>query len=134
MLPWEGGRDWSPGLQPPTNSPDDGEHGVEVLALSTMESYLDEMLDSLHALELVGLPGHLRRHPEGFLVDDLLEALEAKRARLGLELEQVVDVLGGLDGAEEFEGTHGELRGYFHGGQLEEGDLAFTKKVLGVLV
>src|SRR4029434_4549440 len=36
-------------------SPDNGEHGVEVLALAAVQRDLDEVLDDLHALELVGL-------------------------------------------------------------------------------
>lgn len=58
-------------------SPDDGKHGVEVLALAAVQGDLDEVLDGLHAFELVGLPRHLCGHPEGLVVDGLLEALQA---------------------------------------------------------
>lgn len=99
-----------------------------------MQGDLDEVLDGLHALELVGLPRHLGGHPEGLVVDGLLEALEAGRAGLGAQLEQVLDVLGGLDGAEELEGPHGELRSDLHRAELQQGDLALAQEVLGVLV
>ena len=87
-------------------SPDDGKHGVEVLAFAAVQGDLDEVLDGLHALELVGLPRHLGGHPEGLVIDCLLEALQAGRARLGAQLEQVVDILSGLDGTEKFKGPH----------------------------
>lgn len=115
-------------------SPDNGKHGVEVLALAAVQGDLDEVLDVLHALELVGLPRHLRGHPEGLMVDGLLKALEAGRACLGAQFEQVIDVLCGLDGTKELKGTHGELGGYFHCAELQEGDLAFPEEVLGILV
>lgn len=99
-----------------------------------MQGDLDEVLDDLHALQLVWLPRHLRCHPEGFVVDRLLEALEADRAHLGAQLEQVVDVLGGLDGAEQFKRSHGELGGHLHSAELQQGDLAFSKEVLGILI
>lgn len=99
-----------------------------------MQGNLDEMLDGLHAFELVWLPRHLRGHPEGLVVDGLLEALQAGRARLGAQLEQVLDVLRGLDGAEKFKSPHGELRGHLHRAELQQGDLAFAQEVLGVLV
>lgn len=114
--------------------PDDSKHGVEVFALSTVQGDLDEVLDDLHALELVGLSHHLCCHPEGFVVDGLLEALEADGAHLGAQLEQVVDVFGGLDGAEKFKRSHGELGGHLHGAELQQGDLTFSEEVLGILI
>lgn len=57
--------------------PDDGKHGVEILALAAVQCNLDEVLDGLHALELVGLPCDLGGHPEGLVVDGLFESLEA---------------------------------------------------------
>lgn len=84
------------------------------------------MLYDLHALELVGFPYHLGCHPEGLMVDGLLEALEADRACLGAQLEQVVDVFGGLDGTEKFKGSHGELGGHLHRAELQQSDLAFS--------
>lgn len=114
--------------------PDDGEHGVEVLALAAVQGDLDEVLDGFHTFELVGLPRHLRGHPEGLVVDGLLEALQAGRARLGAQLEQVVDVFGWLDGTEKFKSSHGELSGNLHCTELQQRDLAFSQEVLSVLV
>lgn len=114
--------------------PDDGKHGVEVLALATVQGDLDEVFDVLHPFELVGLPRHLCGHPEGLVVDGLLKAFQAGRARLGAQLKQIVDVFGGLDGAEELEGPHGELRGDLHCAELQQRDLAFSQEVLSVLV
>ena len=118
----------------PSVSPDDGEHGVEVLALAAVQRDLDEVLDGLHAFELVRLSRHLRGHPEGLVVNGLLEALQAGRARLGAQLEQVVDVFCGLDGTEEFKSPHGELSGHLHCTELQQRDLAFSQEVLSVLV
>lgn len=81
-------------------TPNDGKHGAEVLALPAVQSNFDEMLYSLHAFELIGLPRHLCGHPEGLVVDGLLKTLQAGRAQLRSQLKQVVDVLCGLDGAE----------------------------------
>lgn len=115
-------------------SPDDGKHGTEVLALAAVQGYLDEVLDDLHAFELVRFPRHLRRHPKGLVVNCFLEALEAGGAGLRAQLEKVVDVFGGLDGAEKFKGPHGELRGHLDGAELQQRDLSFPKEVLGILV
>lgn len=115
-------------------SPDDGKHGAEVLALPAVQGDLDEVLNDLHAFELVGLPRHFCSHPEGLVVDGLLEALQAGRTRLGAQLEQVVDVLCRLDGAEQFKRAHGELRGNLHCAELQQGDVALSQEVLSVLV
>lgn len=63
-------------------SPDDGKHGAEVLALAAVQGNFDEVLYSLHTFELIGLPRHFCGHPEGLVVDGLLETLQAVRARL----------------------------------------------------
>ena len=128
--------------------PDDGEHGVEVLALAAVQGDLDEELDGLHALHGVGLTQDFRGHPERLLVDDLLELLEvaatataaaaatrdATASGVAHQLEEVLHVLGGLDVAEEVEVAHGELGGQLHGAQLQQADLALAQQLLRILV
>ena len=115
-------------------SPDDCKHGVKILALSTVQSYLDEMLNDLHPLQLVYLPQNLRCYPKRLLVDDFLERLQVGTAGFWFELEQVIDVLGGLDVSEKLEVAHGELRGHLHGAELQQRDLALPQQLLCVLV
>ena len=67
--------------------PDDREHGVKILALPAVQSYLDEMLDDLHPLQLVRLPQNLRGYPERLLVNDFLEFLQVGAAGFRPELE-----------------------------------------------
>ena len=58
---------------PPTHTlPDDGKHGVEVLALSAVQGDLDEEFDNLHPLQSVALLQDFRGNPESLLVDHLL--------------------------------------------------------------
>lgn len=99
-------------------SPDDGKHWVEVLALAAVQGDLDEVLDGLHALELVGLPRHLCGHPEGLVIDGLLKALQASWACLGAQLEQVIYIFSGFDGTEKFKGPHWELSSHLHRTEL----------------
>lgn len=120
--------------KPMCRSPDDGEHGVEVLALAAVQGNLDKVLDDLHPLQLVGLAHDLRSYPEGFLVDHLLELLQIIRASLRLELEEVVDVLGGFDLAEELEIPHRELCGHLHCAELQQGDVTLPQEVLCIFV
>ena len=61
-------------------SPDDRKHGVKILALPTVQSYLDEMLNDLHPLQLVCLPQNLRCYPKRLLVNDFLECLQVGTA------------------------------------------------------
>lgn len=115
-------------------SPDDGKHGAEVLAFTAVQGNFDEVLYSLHSFELIGLPCHLSGHPEGLVVDGLLKTLQAGRAWLWSQLEQIVDVLSWLDGAEQFESSHWELRGNLHRTELQQRNLAFSQEILSILV
>lgn len=72
--------------------PDDGEHGVEILALSAVQRDLDEVLDGLHSLQGVGLLQDLRSDPEGLLVDHLLKLLQVTTSHRRVQLEQVVHI------------------------------------------
>lgn len=67
--------------------PDDCKHGVKILALPAVQSYLDEMLNGLHPLQLVRLPQNLRGYPERLLVNDLLEFLQVGTAGFRSELK-----------------------------------------------
>jgi len=75
-------------------SPDDGEHGVEVLALPAVQGDLHVVLDGLHPLQGAGLLQDLRGDPEGLLVDHLLKLLQVPAPQRRVQLEQVVHVPG----------------------------------------
>lgn len=77
--------------------PDDGEHGVEILALSAVQRDLDEVFDGLHSLQGVGLLQDLRGDPEGLLVYHLLELLQVTTSHRRVQLEQVVHIPAGED-------------------------------------
>lgn len=56
--------------------PDNGEHGVEVLALSAVQGDLDEVLDGLHSLQSIGFFQDLRGHPKCLLVYHLFKLFQ----------------------------------------------------------
>lgn len=114
--------------------PDYGEHGVEVLALATVEGDLDEVLDGLHSLKCVGFLEYFCSYPEGLLIDELLKLLQVSISRSWFQLEEVVHVLCGLDAAEELKVSHGELGGHLQGVELKQVHLALLQELLGVVV
>ena len=61
-----------------------------------MNSYLDELLDDLCPPADVALRDDLRDYPHHLGVDQLPEAGQVGGAEAGLQLEQLVDVLGWL--------------------------------------
>lgn len=63
------------------SSPDDSKHGVEVLALSAVQSNLNEVLYGLHPLHGIGLLQDLRGDPEGLLVYHLLKLFQIATSR-----------------------------------------------------
>lgn len=77
--------------------PDDGEHGVEILALSAVQRDLDEVFDGLHSLQGVGLLQDLRGDPEGLLVYHLLKLLQVATSHRRVQFEQVVHIPAGQD-------------------------------------
>lgn len=109
--------DAHPGSRLTRDSPDDGEHGVEVFALPTMKGDFDEVLDQLHSFGLVGFLHDLRGDPEGLLIDELFEFAEVARKLGWTQLEEVCDVIGGLDAREQHVVARRELIGYLRGAQ-----------------
>lgn len=72
--------------------PDNGEHGVEVLALSAVQSDLDEVLDGLHSLQSTGFFQDLRGHPERLLVYHLFELFQITASYRRVQFKQVVHI------------------------------------------
>lgn len=70
--------------------PDNGKHGVEVLALSAVQGNLDEMLDGLHSLQSIGFFQDLRGHPERLLVYNLFKLFQITASYSRVQFEQVV--------------------------------------------
>ena len=69
-------RQFLPGLLQPghgavTQSGDDVEHGIEVLALFALARHFDELLDGSHPPHQVVLGAHFRHHPKHFAIDQL---------------------------------------------------------------
>ena len=65
---------------------------------------------------------------------NLLKLLEPSAGSGRGQPVEVVDVFGGLDVSKEVKVPHGELGGHLHGAQLQQGDLALSQELLGVLV
>lgn len=72
--------------------PDNGKHGVEVLALSAVQGDLDEVLDGLHSLQGIGFFQDFRRHPERLLVYHVFELFQIAAAYRGVQFKQVIHV------------------------------------------
>ena len=131
------GRDAVPGLLEARDAEvvetaEDGEERVVVLALLAHLGDLYEVLDDARALGQRGLAQYLVDHPEHLLVGELGEARqvgEAVGAR-PLALVQVVDVLAGLDGAEQAVVAQRELGGHLERIELQEVDLRVAHELV----
>lgn len=66
-----------------------------------MKGDLDEVLDNLHPFALVGFTHNLRGDPEGLLIDEVLEVAQVAGRLVWTQLEEVGDVIGGLDAGKE---------------------------------
>lgn len=75
------------------------------------------MFDYLHPLGLVGFPHDLCGDPERLLIDQVFEVAKVARRLVGMQLEEVRDVIGGLDAGEEHVVACRELIGYLCGAQ-----------------
>lgn len=114
------------------DSPDNSKHGVEVFAVPTMKGDLDEVLDYLHPFGLVGFTHNLRGDPEGLLIDEVLEVAQVAGRLVWTQLEEVGDVIGGLDAGKEQVVARRELIGYLRGAQRQQTDLRFPLHLLGL--
>lgn len=66
-----------------------------------MKGNFDEVLDDLHPFGLVGFPQNLHGDPEGLLVDQVFEVAKVAWRLMWTQLEEVCDVVSGLDAGEE---------------------------------
>lgn len=80
---------------------DDGEHGVEVLAVAAVKGDLYKVLDDLHSFGRIAFLYDLCGDPEGLLVHKTFEVAKVAGRIVWAELKEVNDVIGWFDAREE---------------------------------